>query len=409
MARTTYLARAAVALTVVGALAACTKDKLLVNPPAPASPLFSSYVAMGNSLTAGYQSGGINDSTQRQSYAYLVATKIGTRAAYASIAMPGCPPPVANFQTQAVVGGAAAGPCAYRTGPFPAILNNTAVPGARAVSPTTIKDDVAANALTTFILGGKSQVEKAAEANPTFVTAWFGNNDVLDATINGVLAPTPAIGVTRGLTDIAQFQANYKGLVDSLKTITTIKGGVLIGVVQVTNIPLLFPAAALANPAFKAGFDQFVGKPTTIMSDCTGSSSLISFRIVGFLRTLSTPVVGCEKNSIPDNPAVGDYFVLDAAEQAQINTTVAAYNTYIQQQAAALNFAFYDPNTTLLAAKLATGCVNPVPNLASTTQPFGTCFSLDGVHPSASGQIRLANALIGVINAKYGTTIGTIP
>lgn len=416
MSRTTYLARAAVALIAVGALAACDKDKLLINPPGPTGSLFSSYVAMGNSLTAGYQSGGINDSTQKQAYPYLLARKVGTRYAYASLAMPGCTAPIANFQTQALVGGAMAGTCAFRANaPFPAVLNNTGVPGARVVSPTSIDKDVAGNTLTTLILGGKSQVQKAREAQPTFVTAWFGNNDVLDATTNGVVVPTPALGVTRGLTSVADFQTNYKLLVDSLKTISTIKGGVLIGVVQVTNIPLLFPAAAFQSPTFKGGFDQFVGKPTTILSNCVGSSSLISFRIVGFLRSrpaAEPAVIGCEKQSIPGNDAVGDYFVLDAAEQATINTTVAAYNAYIQSQAGGIGlsgFGYYDPNPTLLAAKAQTGCVAPAPNLASALQPFGSCFSLDGVHPSATGQILITNALIGVINAKYGTTIGTVP
>ena len=55
--------------------------------------IFSSYVALGNSITAGYQSGGINDSTQRLSYAVLLAKQMGTRFAYPSLVMPGCPPP----------------------------------------------------------------------------------------------------------------------------------------------------------------------------------------------------------------------------------------------------------------------------------------------------------------------------
>ena len=40
-----------------------------LNPPDPptAGPMFASYVAIGNSITAGDQSGGINDSTQAQS------------------------------------------------------------------------------------------------------------------------------------------------------------------------------------------------------------------------------------------------------------------------------------------------------------------------------------------------------
>jgi len=42
-------------------------------PPYAGGAMFQRYVAMGNSITAGFQSGGINDSTQRRSYAVLVA------------------------------------------------------------------------------------------------------------------------------------------------------------------------------------------------------------------------------------------------------------------------------------------------------------------------------------------------
>jgi len=58
----------------------------------------ASYVALGNSITAGYQSGGINDSTQRQSYALLLARQMGTRYAYPALTMPGCAPPINNVR-----------------------------------------------------------------------------------------------------------------------------------------------------------------------------------------------------------------------------------------------------------------------------------------------------------------------
>jgi len=55
--------------------------------------IFQNYVALGNSITAGYQSGGISNTTQRQSYAFLLAQRMGTRYAYASLRNPGCPAP----------------------------------------------------------------------------------------------------------------------------------------------------------------------------------------------------------------------------------------------------------------------------------------------------------------------------
>jgi len=396
------------AFAALASLGACADNGPadVIAGPKPANALFTSYVALGNSLTAGWQSSGINDSTQRQSYAALLAAQMQTPYAYPSLAAPGCPPPVVNFQTQARLGNATSTTCALRDPASVApALNNVAVPGATTLDPTSSSTS-ASTALTTFVLGGKTQVQKAADVHPTFFTAWIGNNDVLPAAVSGMLSPTP--NVSPGVTSQATFQKNYDAMVAGLKAIPTIKGGVLIGVVQVSVAPVFFPAAALFNPAFKAGFDQFAGTTTTILPTCTPTTtSLISFQIVSAIRSGQHPaVIGCEKNSVPGT-AVGDIFVLDSGEQATLQAAIGAYNAYIQATANANGWAYYDPNTSLLALK-STGCVGSVPNLASATQPFGACMSLDGIHPAAPGHKRLVNDLIAVINAKYGTSLAPI-
>jgi lysophospholipase L1-like esterase len=397
-----------VAAATLTALAACADNgpATVITGPAPANALFTSYVALGNSITAGMQSGGIVDSTQQQSYAALLAAQMHTPYAYPSLAAPGCPPPIVNFQTQARLGGGTSTTCALRNpASIAPALNNVAVPGATSLDPTSTST-AASTALTTFILGGKTQVQKAADVNPTFFTAWIGNNDVLPAAVSGVVVPTA--GVSPGITSQTTFQSNYNAMVAGLKAIPTIKGGVLIGVVQVSLAPVLFPAAALFNPQFKAGFDQFVGQTTTILPTCTPTTTaLISFQIVSAIRSgQHPPVIGCAKNSIPGTP-VGDIFVLDSAEQVTVQTAVANYNAYIQSVATANGWGFYDPNTSLLALR-ANGCVLPVVNLASATQPFGPCISLDGIHPAAPAHKRIVNDLIAVINAKYGTSLSPV-
>src|SRR5438045_1017293 len=99
MSRTHMTVRGALLVGAAGVIAACTSDATVLGPTA-SDAIFSSYVALGNSITAGYQSGGINDSTQRQSYAVLLARQMGTRFAYPSLVMPGCPPPTNNLLTQ---------------------------------------------------------------------------------------------------------------------------------------------------------------------------------------------------------------------------------------------------------------------------------------------------------------------
>ncbi len=409
MFRMTTLTRVA-AIGAAVALLACseTRELLGTNPPA-GGEIFKSYVALGNSITAGYQSGGILDSTQRQSYAKLLAGQMGTQYHYAALSTPGCPPPIVNGLTGARLGGAAAPPCALRiSSSVTDVLNNVAVPGARVLDPTSAST-VASNALTTFILGGKSQVQRALDANPTFATIWIGNNDVLEAGASGILVPLA--GVSPGIVSTqAQFQTNYDAMIQQLTDSEPNLKGVLIGVVQVAGIPLYSSGALIAaSPAAQAAITAGAGKPVTIDPNCTGSASLVSVpQLIQQIRANThPPVISCQPGSVPGT-LVGDIFVLDATEQATLGATIAGYNTYIKNKADAIGFAFYDPNV-LLAAQRATGAIPAFPNFASTTATYGTLVSLDGIHPSAAAHKLIANDLIGVINTKYGTTLTPVP
>src|SRR5690606_18586577 len=140
MSRIRSLRGIAVAGSALALLAACEGPVEIRQPPvSSANGLFDRYVALGNSLTAGYQSGGINDSTQKEGYAYLLGRQMmGDDYAYPQLAGRGCAPPVANFQTQERVGGPTVTDktCDLRSaGSVTAVLNNVAVPGATSLDP----------------------------------------------------------------------------------------------------------------------------------------------------------------------------------------------------------------------------------------------------------------------------------
>src|SRR5215204_2207555 len=256
-----HLARAA-AIGAAIVVAACEADHDVFGPnPPTGGEIFRTYVAIGNSITAGFQSSGINDSTQQQAYPRLLAIQMGTPYRYASLVLPGCPPPVANFQTQARVGTGSTGTtCLARSAASVTdVLNNVGVPDARVLDPIS-SSTVASNALTTIILGGKTQVQRALDARPTFATIWIGGNDVLQAAYTGILTPTP--GVSNGIVSTqAQFQASYdlmiKQLLDSMPGLK----GVLIGVPLASSIPLMSSGAVIAaSPLAQAALSQVAGK-----------------------------------------------------------------------------------------------------------------------------------------------------
>jgi lysophospholipase L1-like esterase len=428
------------------ALAACGDDPDLIVPDpvqADAGAMFNSYVALGNSITAGFQSDGINDSTQQESYARLLADQLGTRYEYAELRMPGCQPPIANPLTGARVGTTAtvntAGTCSLLLEPAGGPINNVAIPGAASEDPTA-RTSIASNTITTLILNGQTQVERALDADPTFVTVWIGNNDVLQAAASGMLAPTA--GVSRGITDTSTFKLNYRAMLKQLTDSAPALEGALIGVVNTASIPLLFPVGILLqSPQAYAAFTQATGgNPATpatslpIHPNCGTAAApanyLVSFAIaarIAAYRAAGSPAVppagthpaliscGNAVGTPAAGTAVGDIFMLSATEQATLLAAVNSYNTFIKARADSLGWAYVDVNPTLLNAKAAdVAAADPrittfprldLALLNPPRSPFGRWISFDGVHPSGEAHVEIANLVIAAINAKYGTTI----
>jgi len=91
---------------------------------------------------------------------------------------------------------------------------------------------------------------------------------------------------------------------------------------------------------------------------------------------------------------------------------VTAYNAAIETEVTARGWVFVDPNPLLAQLGADTAAVRRFPAFPGTaaptisvTQPFGSAFSLDGVHPSSATHATIAAALIQVINLAYGTSI----
>ncbi len=379
LTRTGMLALAVVAL-------ACSDS-----PTTPRTELLVRYVALGNSITAGFQSGGISDATQRASFATLLASQAGVAYDYASMGT-GCPSPLTSLSELLSVG---AGDVCAVLGQTPGrkLLNNVAVPGANSFDPTST--DATDDLLEALILDGKSQVQKALEETPSFITVWIGNNDVLASAVDGVLDATPQV----------LFAENYGRMVDQLVA-GGVQDGVLIGVVDVTKIPLLVPAPALADPSLRLILNFVTGETVTFAANCTGSTALISVAIVpAIAQGLHSPSIDCVKGT-GSNP-VGERFIVDAAEQTALTAAVAGYNAYISAKAAEEGLTYFDPNP-LFAEARTNGEIPTVPDVSSPT-PFGLLFSLDGVHPSSQAHVRIANALIDLINSEYGTSMRRLP
>lgn len=390
---TRYLSLGLIATLLV---AGCDSEKVNGVPTSAAdSSLFASYVALGNSISAGFQSGGILDSTQQESFADLLAQAAGTRYAYPAINPPGCPPPIVNFQTGALYEGGTSTTCGLRDPTkLNAILNNVAVPGA-AVADLMSASTTASNALTTLILGGQTQVQKALEANPTFVTVEIGNNDVLPAALSGI--PVATAGISPGITPVPTFIASYAAAINALTSARPKLKGVLFGVFNVTLIGALFPIDSVINdPRISAEVNAAAGHTIFYGADCVNSGALLSLEVLPLIRA----------GTVPPDIFCGDAnaFTLDQNKLALFVGTINAYNAYIQAKADSIGFIYFDPNPLLVQLR-AVDSIPAVPNFLSATHPFGSFITLDGIHPSAAAHQLIAAALIAKIDSTYGTSI----
>jgi len=415
MIRTTRFSAAVLGLLL--AAAACNNDQL--NRPfgnVAVDPLFERYVSMGNSITAGFQSGGINDSTQQQSYAVLLAQ--GMRSPFFSplLNRPGCPPPITNVFAQPAptrVGGGTATTCALRKipNPPPPFISNTAVPGAEVMDILSNRDTASnPNSLTQFILGGLTQVQMMERAQPTFVSIWIGNNDVLGAATSSTNA-----GDSTKITSVANFQARYSAMLDTVAAAGP-RGAILIGVANVTAVPYF--SAGATYWAIKNGLVPGSAFPATftVSSNCApiatgipgarGDSTLVPF-------PYGAALLGAAQLGAPRNLDCGDTVaaVVVPKELVKLVTAVTAYNTFISTQATARGWAYLNPNVALDSLRTVPTAVRPFPLIGQpcSANPFGTAFSCDAVHPSAATHRLIAQKLRLAINAAYTTAIPPIP
>jgi hypothetical protein len=414
MIRSTRISSAALGLLL--AVAACQNEE--VNRPfafTPVDPLFERYVAMGNSITAGFQSGGILDSTQQQSYAVLISKAMRAPFFVPSLTRPGCPPPYTNVftQTRLTPPGfpVSTGTSCYLRGLGtipPPYISNTAVPGAEVIDIFSNFDATSnANNLTQFILGGLTQVGMMRKAQPTFVSLWIGNNDVLGAATNSTNG-----GDSTRITPVATFQANYGATLDSIEDAGP-QGAILVGVANVTSIPF-----------FSAGATYWGVKNTTatlpalftVSNNCApiatgipgarGDSVLVPF-------PYGAALIGAAAAGAPRNLDCADTVaqIVVPAELTKLVSSVAAYNAYISAQATARGWAYLDPNPTLDSLRTVATAVRAFPLLSQpcSVNPFGTAFSCDAVHPSAATHRLIADKLRIAINSAYSTAIPPIP
>jgi GDSL-like Lipase/Acylhydrolase len=371
--------------------------------------LFSTVMFAGDSLTAGYQSGSLWQKTQVNGWAPLVAKQGGFQIIQPLIADPGIPAalelvslgPPPDIQPMP---GTSTGRINQLMWP-----TDVAVPGHKVndlinyapVVPPVTGEDIITDVVLAYPPGQTgTQLQQVIAADPTAVFVWIGNNDALIADFAG----TPAV-----MTSASDFNTQFTSLMNSLSSKTSAKL-LVANIPDVTSVPYLFPA-----PVILAQVQQVLaahGVPIDIPTlsvmmgigpgDYVNLEQGVQVEVPAFLA------------SFPTGAPLSDSAVLSAAEVAQVQANVDAYNAIIAAQVASAGGTLVDTHALFTAIgdcripgfPCASGVT--INGYQATNAFLGGLFSLDGVHPTNTGYALIANAFIDTMNASLGTTVADV-
>ncbi|HJX29422.1 MAG TPA: SGNH/GDSL hydrolase family protein, partial [Thermoanaerobaculia bacterium] len=298
---------------------------------------FTRYVAIGDSLTAGFQSGSLYSSSQINSYPALLyrqATGQTTGFEQPLVSEPGIPGRLVLRSLAPLSITPTEGQGAPTNLNLQRPYNNMAVPGARVrdvlVTTTGGLHDV-------VLRRSGTALQQALALNPTFVTIWIGNNDALAAATSGVVVDN----VT--LTTVDRFETDFRAIVDAVAA--TGARMAIANIPEVTTIPYVTTIpSVVVNPATSQPV-LIGGNPVPLI----GPNGLLGAgdRVLLPASSLLAQGIGIPAALGGKGTPLPDSVVLSAAEIATISERVNAFNNVIRTVAQQRNAAFVDANALL--------------------------------------------------------------
>ncbi|MDZ7289413.1 MAG: SGNH/GDSL hydrolase family protein [candidate division KSB1 bacterium] len=410
--------------------------------------VLSKMVAIGNSLTAGFQSSGLVEDFQLKSYPYLIAQQLGKAADFQMplIAKPGIgstagKTPLKLQGGQIVADNLTVDPrTLLKNATLARPYDNLAVPGATlgdvltATSSTTSASG--SNPFFDMVLrnpnfGNTSQLQQAILLNPTLIMLWIGNNDVLASALAG---GNPAL-----ITSQANFQTRFTTLLTQLRQ-NTRAAIVMANIPYVTDIPYVntldiifrtIPALGITSPVpviFDTKFQPVDFDPsanvlyipllteeTQVVHLTLPALSLYQTGVgvpnAAVLTSLGVPAEqaqaleqGMKAAGLnPTGQKLPNTVSITVTENNTIKQAVDGFNSTLQTLATQFQVPIVNANAMLTT--LNTSGMDGYSGKFVLLDPANTAFSLDGVHPNNGGYALVANAFIEKINTTFGLAI----
>lgn len=343
-------------------------------------------VAIGDSLLAGFTSGGLIAPAQRHSIPSLFYQQVfGTSEGFEQplVSEPGIPPLFELRSLAPVVIDRKPGFGTPLNLELERPYNNLAVPSFRAAD---VVHTVTGNEVIDLVLRGLgTPLEQAVAQEPTFALVWIGNNDVLGAATSGIVID----GVT--LTTREDFEANFRAIVGTLAAAGAQQA--IATIPDVTALPFVTTIPPFVAHPVTGEAIPLIGPegPLTAADRVLLTAALLLAEGVGLPQPIGTG------EPLPDTA------VLLAAEAAAVTARVDELNEVIRVVAEEVGAALVDVHALYRDIALRGLHIGGIELTAQFL--FGGIFSLDGIHPSALGYAVVANELIAAVNDRFDAPI----
>lgn len=411
---------------------------------------FSTYVAVGNSLTAGFQNNALYKSAQEYSFSNLLARQIniGKRFSQPLISNPGISPgggriELTNLDPVQTTRNSDQGmPINQMEKPF----KNLGVPGAVLVdylNPNNtghLKEratDPSHPAYNPFYGVVMEQSELAKDAPnihnqvkkqaPTLITFWLGNNDVLNFVTSGGEGQAP----TAPSTFAQLYQGSAQALASTGATV------VLYNLPDITSIPFVFylrlqleRQGAIAFNSQTQSYQLVTAQGSFDIYIQTDDGNRIMRQADFPLLTASDyfakvkageipPPIDANGDGTPES-VIPDRLVFDgpaggssgSSELEQAAGAIAQHNAVIGNIASSPPFVLVDINnifnSILSTFQTSDGQRGYQTNGLNLRPVPGELFSFDGVHPTNRGSAVITNKTIEAMNSSLNSDIPKI-
>jgi lysophospholipase L1-like esterase len=412
---------------------------------------FTTYMAVGNSLTAGFSDGtttggGLSYDGQINSYPAILARAMqATGKGPAEFNQPLFPVGSAGSGYAILTGIVNGVPVLGAVGPdvtqlepttpgfFKDVsnglsLHNFGVPGIRLSDVQTPGTNLGSPYFERMLpdsLATLSYLQYIGARKSTFFTNWLGNNDILGYDSAGAASSS--------ITSQAEFERLYRLVLDTLMDGNRTKG-LIATIPNVTSAPYFttVPLASVAltqqvqvdalNVAYKPyntgvkAFNAATGSNLDTVRFVLGANVPVIadtdpvYAAVGGIRPakvgedlLLLPASTVLPTGAGTQTPLGNQYVLTKKELEVINTRTNEINAFIRNVATEKGLALFDAAAVLERVKAGQYYFDGT--LITSSYVSGGAFSLDGVHPTKRGYALIANEMMKAINMKYGSSL----